>query len=73
VAQDTDDALINRALAAYFRIGENQQLTTNSYVYTLGEKRYVVLSNDAGPMAVYRIRGDGILRRMRRWPKELDQ
>ena len=71
--KDTDAALISRAMAAYFRIGSGQQLADKSAVRTLDAKRYVVLANDNGPLAVYRVRGDGILRRMRRWPKELNQ
>jgi len=74
MAKDTDDELVSRALAAYFRAGHGrQQVVTNSRVCALAHKRYVVLSDVTGLLAVYCIRGDGILRRMRRWPKELNQ
>ena len=71
--KDTDQALVDRAMAAYFRTesGTAQQPANNSDVYTLEQKRYVVLRNINGPLAVYRIRNDGILRRMRRWPKQI--
>ena len=73
-SKDTDDELVNRVLAAYYRIGHGrQQVVTNTRVCALAHKRYVVLSDITGPLAVYRIRGDGILRRLQRWPKELHE
>jgi len=33
--------------------------------------RYVVLRNVRGVMAVYRLRDDGVLTRLKRWPSEL--
>ena len=38
---------------------------------TLDGKRYVVLANTHEILAVYRIKPDGLLRRLRRWPKTL--
>jgi hypothetical protein len=34
---------------------------------------YVVLENVNGVLAVYRVRNDGMLRRMRRWPKAIEE
>jgi hypothetical protein len=34
-------------------------------------RRYVVLSNANGILAAYRVRPDGILKRLKRWPPEL--
>jgi hypothetical protein len=74
MVKDTDDALVSRALSAYFRPGHGrQQLVTNCRVRGLAQNRYVVLSDINGVLAVYSIRGGGILRRLRRWPNELDQ
>ena len=73
MAKDTDDALVSRAMEAYFRAANvRQQLVTDARVCALAHKRYVVLSDVNGPLAVYVVRGDGILRRMQRWPKELN-
>jgi hypothetical protein len=72
--KDADDALVSRAMEAYFRAGHGrQQLVTICRVRALAHNRYVVLSDINGVLAVYRIRGDGILRRMRRWSKELNE
>ena len=32
-------------------------------------KLYVVLSNVRGTLAVYRVRNDGVLKGLKRWPK----
>ncbi|PWT82884.1 MAG: hypothetical protein C5B58_07465 [Acidobacteria bacterium] len=37
------------------------------------EKRYVVLRNVNSVLAVYRVRNDGILKRLRRWPAEFEE
>jgi len=70
--------LVSRAYTAYFaacrRAGalEDQPLTAASGEQTLGDLRYVVLRNSQRTLAVYRVRADGTLRTMRRWPGELD-
>ena len=64
----------NRAMAAWFRAGNTDQ--PSSYSSGMEEVKglnYVVLRNVNGILAVYRIKPDGFLRRMRRWPKELDR
>jgi hypothetical protein len=72
-----EDGLTERALAAYFRSGGTDQPSTDcgdSGVIDLDGRLYVVLSNIInGILAVYRVRPDGTLRRMKRWPKELDE
>jgi len=36
-------------------------------------RRYVVMTNRSGILGVYRVRPDGILKNMKRWPKELNE
>lgn len=67
------DELLQRAMAAYFRGGGTDQPgRTESGVETVGELQYVVLRNVRGVLAVYRVRNDGMLKGLKRWPKELD-
>jgi len=74
LSKATDNALVSRAMATYFRpTNVRQQLVSSSRLHWLGAKRYVVLSNVNETLAVYSVRGGGILRRLHRWPKELDQ
>ena len=63
---------LTRAFAAYFRSGEREQPSNSSSLVEHMGLRYVVLENENGVLAVYRIRNDGILRRMKRWPKEIE-
>ena len=49
------------------------QPSKDSGVQEVNGKRYVVLRNVNGIMAVYRVRTDGILKGLKRWPKELEQ
>lgn len=44
-----------------------------SQVQTHADKEYVVLRNANGILAVYRIRPSGELKRLRRWPVELEE
>ena len=40
----------------------------------IGDKRYVVLSDSSGALLdIYRVRQDGQLKRLVRWPKEFNQ
>lgn len=66
------DELTRRAFAAYFRTGGTGQPGKASGVVERDGKRYVVLQNARGVLAVYRVRNDGMLRRMRRWPLGLE-
>lgn len=65
---DTQD-LRRRALAAYFRAGGTDQPANTSGMREHGGRRYVVLRSGAGPLAVYRVKNDGMLRRLKRWPE----
>lgn len=73
----SNEPLINRALAAYFRSaarggGVPDQPSADSHLCELDGRQYVVLVNARGILAVYRVRTDGILKAMKRWPKELE-
>ena len=63
--------LSRRALAAYFRSGGTTQPSGGGIVQDYGGKLYVVLSNVRETLAVYRVRNDGMLRRLRRPPRNL--
>ncbi|AQA05033.1 hypothetical protein BVC93_24455 [Mycobacterium sp. MS1601] len=65
------DELTRRAFAAYFRTGGTEQPGKASGVVEREDKLYVVLVSSRGVLAVYRVRNDGMLRRMRRWPSDL--
>jgi len=63
--------LSRRALAAYFRSGGFDQPTGGGVVQEYDGKLYVVLSNVRGTLAVYRVRNDGMLKRLRQPPHGL--
>jgi hypothetical protein len=69
------DDLLQRAYSAYFRFPSGipaQPAESTSSVEKIGKLRYVVLRNNRRTiLAVYRVRADGILRRMRRWPRAI--
>jgi hypothetical protein len=71
----SDADLERRALAAYFRSGSPgailDQPAGGGDVVEHDGRLYVVLSNVRGTLAVYRVRGSGALRRMKRWPREV--
>jgi hypothetical protein len=69
IAPDGD--LTRRALAAYFRGGGTDQPAGGGNVIEHDGKLYVVLSNVNGTLAVYRVRTDGMLKGLKRWPKEV--
>jgi hypothetical protein len=66
-----ENDLSRRALAAYFRSGSTAQPTGGVVVQEYDGKLYVVLSNVRGTLAVYRVRNDGMLKGLRRPPREL--
>jgi hypothetical protein len=68
-----DERYLQRAFAAWFRSGGMDQPANTSEVRTYKRKHYVVLENVRGVMAVYRIKNDGMLRRMRRWPPAIER
>jgi hypothetical protein len=67
----TDEVYVRRAFAAWFRSGGTDQPAGYSDVEYHAGHRYVVLRNANGVLAVYRVRNDGMLKRLRRWPAEL--
>lgn len=68
-----EDDLIRRAYAAYFRAGGTDQPASNlSGMRTVDGRRYVALRNINGTLAIYRVRNDGMLKRLKRWPAELE-
>lgn len=71
---DRTDDLIRRALAAYLRTGGDPDDVNRarSTVEEIKELSYVVLRSKSSVIAVYRVRTyDGVLRRMKRWPKTI--
>ena len=70
--------LLRRAHAAYFRRsagarGDLQEVARALCgVRPLNGRVYVILRNGSGIVAVYRATSDGALRRLRRWPTELN-
>jgi hypothetical protein len=75
----SDEELLARATRAYFVAARkhggavNQPGSHDSTVETDSrEKAYVVLRNVNGVLAVYRIRNDGVLKGLKRWPKEIE-
>src|SRR5580658_742998 len=47
------------------------QPSNTSDVQEITGKRYVILQNVKGVLAVYRVRNDGMLKRLKRWPEGL--
>jgi hypothetical protein len=68
-----DEEFVRRAYAAWFRTGGTDQPANSSRVRRYKGKSYVVLENARGVLAVYRIKNDGLLRRLRRWPEAFDK
>jgi hypothetical protein len=74
---EDEDRLLARAFAAYFRsaarngVPSPNQPANDSYVIDLDGKGYVVLRNASGTLAVYRIRTSGVLKELKRWPRDV--
>lgn len=70
--EEVDEAkLLGRALAAWFRAGGTDLPSEHSGVVRHNKLRYVVLKSGRGAgavLAVYRVRNQGMLRRLKRWP-----
>lgn len=70
--------LEHRAMAAYWRGADpsttDQPSRPEVWKHEDG-KMYVVLPGGraSGPCAVYRVRNDGMLKRLKRWPAELNE
>jgi hypothetical protein len=71
-----NDDLFARAAAAYYRAprdaGDGQPMAHHSYLAEHAGRQYVVLANTHTFLAVYRIRQSGMLKRLRRWPKDIE-
>jgi hypothetical protein len=59
-------------MAAYFRTGGTEQPSDSGLVDHDGS-RYVVVGGAHGVLAVYRVRTDGVLKRLKRWPAEIEK
>jgi len=68
-----NEAVVLRAIKAYFKAGGTQQPSNDSAAQEAGALTYVVLRNVTGTLAVYRVRRDGALKRLKRWPGALNQ
>ncbi len=66
----------SRALSAYWRGAKGENLPipkSEPDLYLLDGKHYVVLRNNSEILAVYRIQNTGILKRLKRIPKEIGE
>ncbi|HSX82639.1 MAG TPA: hypothetical protein VLQ80_29265 [Candidatus Saccharimonadia bacterium] len=66
--------ITRRAMAAYWRntVDASQPSQALSGDCTYRGLDYVVLANSFRVLAVYRVRSNGFLRRLKRWPSALD-
>jgi hypothetical protein len=75
-----DEEVMERAFRAYFRAGRREgyldsqinQPANYSCVQWHDGRDYAVLRNGNGILAVYRMKADGSLRGVDRWPKALE-
>jgi hypothetical protein len=65
--------LVPRAIEAYLRTGGPDQPGRDSQEREFEGRQYVVLRNARGLLAVYRLEGDGGLRRLGEWPEALNE
>jgi hypothetical protein len=68
-----NEALVLRAIKAWFKAGGTVQPSNDSAAHEVGGLNYVALRNVTGTLAVYRVRTDGALKRLKRWPDALNQ
>jgi hypothetical protein len=71
------DQITGRAMRAYFMMAardgyREEQPSSASGEAEINGKRYVALRNARGIIAAYRVRPNGMLRRLRRWPSQLE-
>jgi hypothetical protein len=77
-AMQTDDRrLFERAVSAHYkfrRVGQivDQPSRALSGIEVHGSHEYLVLRNTRDLLGVYRITNQGVLKRLRRWPKTID-
>lgn len=68
----TSERLGSRAMSAYWRgvkDGETLDQPTEPELYQSSGNYYVVLRNIHGILAMYRLKNDGVLRRLKRYPR----
>lgn len=65
------DDIVKRAMAAWYRSGESIQ-PSDTGVREYNGKKYVILENVDGVLAVYRFKVDGFLKRLKRWPEAVE-
>jgi len=74
----TEEQLLARAIAAHAQATARegaiyeQPSSSESGLEEVGGKQYLVLRNINGILRVYRVRNDGVLKGLRRWPKKLE-
>lgn len=74
----SDQLLLQRAVAAYYRTADQDGVIAEEPSRTISGVEsndgldYVVLRNANGVLAAYRIRANGPLRRLKRWPSALE-
>jgi hypothetical protein len=81
VAKGLGNDLVRRAYAAYFRapgktrLGDSESVRLGDSESVLCEsedgKQYVVIGSGDGVLAVYRVRNDGMLKSLKRWPRQI--
>jgi len=64
---------VARALSAWYRQEGFQQPSSDSGLVEHNGKEYVVLRNVTGVLGVFRIRPNGALKRLKRWPAALEE
>lgn len=68
----SSDDLIRRAYAAIYRSRADLPGVMIGRVAEARDRRYVVISGGGAILAVYRVRNDGMLKALKRWPRELE-
>lgn len=72
------DEIMARAFRAYYMMAKREpgaitdHPSNDSDVQKVNSKEYAVLRNCNGILAVYRVRNDGMLKRLKRWPQALE-
>lgn len=75
--EPTEEELTARAMRAYFAAGRKEGVSPMipsgglSGICEVADRSYIALKNGNGVLAVYRVRNDGMLKRLKRWPAEL--
>ena len=77
VMERDEDELVSAAIAAYLREGKGQfpqpSWDLSDPVVDAEGLEYVRVRNVDGLLAVYRVRPNGALKRLKRWPKKVEK